>query len=186
MKLYWYYVKRLRGKRRAHTISAIRRSDGQLVSAKSDVLDAVRKHYMRIGNEVVGNTGAQSEHSDSRPDESVKGYDADFRARIMAKLQLYRTKSNTVRQSQHCGLDVPMRMEELETAMGQLRQGKAAGIDGIPTQILKYGGEQLNKSILLLFNAIMDTEQWPDIWSQGTILPLYKKGDEPRWATTGP
>ena len=62
--------------------------------------------------------------------------------------------------------------------LSSLKSGKACGIDEIPNESLKYGGDAMLNSLLDLFTIITDTEKVPDNWHQGIriIKPLHKKG----------
>lgn len=35
--------------------------------------------------------------------------------------------------------------EEIREAVGSLKNGKASGIDGVPSEVWKYGGEEVEK-----------------------------------------
>lgn len=43
------------------------------------------------------------------------------------------------------GLEEDLSREEIRRAMGKLKDGKAAGIDGIPSEAWKYEGEGLEE-----------------------------------------
>ncbi len=52
-------------------------------------------------------------------------------------------------------------MEELQKALKSTASGKALGLDGIPADILKKGGNQLHKALLSLYNACVCKGQVP-------------------------
>ena len=68
-------------------------------------------------------------------------------------------------------------MEEVERVIKRLKNGKAAGIDGIQAELLKHGGGELAKRITKLCNKIWTTGEIPQDWRDGIIIPLPKKGD---------
>ena len=74
-------------------------------------------------------------------------------------------------------LDTPITMSEVETAIHHLKPDKAAGDDNIRSEFILYGSKSLKSSILILFNKLYDTSFYPEIWSTGVIVPIYKKGD---------
>ena len=74
-------------------------------------------------------------------------------------------------------LDTLITMSEVETAIHHLKPDKAAGDDNIRSEFILYGSESLKSSILVLFNKLYDTSFYPEIWSTGVIVPIYKKGD---------
>ncbi len=81
---------------------------------------------------------------------------------------------------------------EVSAALGKLSAGKAAGLDGIPVEFLKYArrtvpngtGGTRKEYILLpylvgLFNLIFSRglSAFPTVWSRGVITPIHKKGN---------
>lgn len=74
-------------------------------------------------------------------------------------------------------LDGEITIEEVNISLKKLEQGKANGVDDIPTQLLKYGGDGMSHALCALFNYVLQTEQWPEQWSMGMIYPIYKDGD---------
>jgi hypothetical protein len=52
----------------------------------------------------------------------------------------------------------------------------ACGIDEIPNEFLKYGGNTLLNSLLDLFTKITDLEKLPEDWHKGIIKPFHKGG----------
>ncbi|MFA0954731.1 RNA-directed DNA polymerase, partial [Klebsiella pneumoniae] len=69
-------------------------------------------------------------------------------------------------------------MSEMKNAMRKLKNGKAAGIDGVTSEMLKYGGAVLDVRMLQLFNACYESGRVPEEWKFAVIVPLYKgKGD---------
>ena len=62
--------------------------------------------------------------------------------------------------------------ESITKALNNLKIGKAPGIDDIPNEFLKYGGDIMIKSLSDLFTCISDFEMIPDDWCK----PLHKSG----------
>ena len=60
--------------------------------------------------------------------------------------------------------------------LNKLKSGKACGIDNIPNEFLKYGGNSLSNSLTKFFTKITDLEIIPDEWFKGIIKPLHKGG----------
>ena len=46
-------------------------------------------------------------------------------------------------------------------AINKLEKNKAAGLDGIPAELLQYGSEAVVKELTQLFNTIWHTEDVP-------------------------
>ena len=74
-------------------------------------------------------------------------------------------------------LDTPITMSEVETAIHHLKPDKAAGDDYIRSEFILYGRESLKSFNLVFFNKLYDGSFYPEIWSTGVIVPIYKKGD---------
>ena len=71
----------------------------------------------------------------------------------------------------------PPTREELDKAIALLKRSKAPGIDNITSEILKDGGEAIKDWLLRICRLIWESEETPEEWSKGIILPLPKKGD---------
>ena len=53
---------------------------------------------------------------------------------------------------------------EVTHAIKSLKNGKSPGIDNVPSELLKGGGEALNDIITKLCQKIWSTNQWKDVW----------------------
>ena len=69
-------------------------------------------------------------------------------------------------------------MSELEIAIGKLKDGKSAGVDGCLNEILKIGGEEFKNSLLILFRKVWKEEKIPVDWTRGVIVPIFKDGEK--------
>ena len=58
--------------------------------------------------------------------------------------------------------------------MKALCNRKAAGICGIPPELLKYGGVDVIREITIMFNAFLEEERVPAEWKKAIIVPLLK------------
>ena len=72
--------------------------------------------------------------------------------------------------------DPPTR-EEIIRAIKKMKNGKAAGPDGIPAEALKADVETTADMLLPLFVKIWEQEETPTDWKDGHIIKLPKKGD---------
>ena len=65
---------------------------------------------------------------------------------------------------------------EVNKAIAQMNNGKAPGMDGIPAEVLKYGGDRLKK---LIFEVILHAwdNSVPQDWKDAILESLFKKGD---------
>ena len=67
--------------------------------------------------------------------------------------------------------------DEVRKAMLSLGNGKAAGCDVIPIELLKAAGDEGVRIMTILCNKIWDTGQWPNEWKKSVFVPIPKKGD---------
>ena len=63
---------------------------------------------------------------------------------------------------------------EVEKAISRLKCGKAAGIDGITPEMLKYGGEVVVEWMWLICKLAWKQKEVPEEWRKAVIVPLYK------------
>lgn len=68
--------------------------------------------------------------------------------------------------------------DEITKAIRQLKKKKSPGKDKILNEMIIYGQTVLNKPIKKLFNIILNTGKFPDIWRSSIIKPIYKSGDK--------
>lgn len=85
-------------------------------------------------------------------------------------------------QAFHCNdiiidtMNSPITMDELNLAIRKAKTGKASGPDMIPVEFYKHGGETVHNAILAVFNFVFGKGEYPQIWSEGLINPVYKAG----------
>ena len=63
-------------------------------------------------------------------------------------------------------------------ALLEIQTGKAEGIDGVAAEVLKEGGEEMQKALWKLCRKAWETEHIPDLWTKGIICPVFKDGDK--------
>ena len=66
---------------------------------------------------------------------------------------------------------------EIKIAIKSLKSGKASGIDEIPAEALKAGGNDIIEYLWELLNKIWNQECIPSEWKKGLLVKLAKKGD---------
>ncbi|XP_055382796.1 uncharacterized protein LOC129612958 [Condylostylus longicornis] len=75
-------------------------------------------------------------------------------------------------------LDILPTFDEIKTAIFKLKNNKAPGEDNVTAELLKMGGEELQKSIHRLICNIWQQETIPEKWNMGLICPIHKKVDK--------
>ena len=53
---------------------------------------------------------------------------------------------------------------------------KSCGLDNLPMELWKFGGNELKLHLLELFNKIIDKNQMPQEWETGMVINIHKKG----------
>lgn len=66
--------------------------------------------------------------------------------------------------------------EELRKVIKEIKVGKAMGVDEIPGEAWKYGGEEVEKWVWRFCNRIWKREGW----KEGLIVPIVKKSEGDR------
>jgi hypothetical protein len=74
-------------------------------------------------------------------------------------------------------LEPDILLEEIDKAMFSLSNGKSAGPDGIPIELIKAAGEEGVRVMTKLCNKIWKTGLWPEEWKKSVFIPIPKKGD---------
>jgi hypothetical protein len=115
------------------------------------------------------------------PEEEAK-YDNDHRDAVHQQLK---DLNSLPMHQQH--FDQTITREEVWKAIRKIKCGKAPGIDGVLSTIIKeaagaVGSSKLKPnnhfvdSLVLLYNFVFTHEVWPKRWGQGIIFPLFKEG----------
>ena len=75
----------------------------------------------------------------------------------------------------------PILREEVEATVKSLKKGKSAGVDTIPSQLVQAGGEVMKDILLIIYNKIWQSGEWPKPWTQSLVITLPKKGNLQLW-----
>lgn len=86
-------------------------------------------------------------------------------------------RESTQKGSRRDGENEEIRAEEVIKAIQRLKIGKAAGIDKIKPEMIKFIGEDGIEMLRYLFNKIWKETKIPQEWEVGIIVPIFKKGD---------
>ncbi|CAH8870025.1 unnamed protein product, partial [Trichobilharzia szidati] len=72
----------------------------------------------------------------------------------------------------------PPSLTEVTKAVTNLKQGKAAGPDGLTPEVFKYGKDSLLSALTEVLGSVWESEEVPSGWCKSLIIPIYKKGDK--------
>ena len=75
-------------------------------------------------------------------------------------------------------LNIPIAYSEVFLAVKQLKNGASAGPDLLFNEFYKKGTHILTNYIHSLFIKIFEIGYFPDKWSEGYIVPIFKKGEK--------
>ena len=70
-------------------------------------------------------------------------------------------------------VNLPISGDEVALALRKGKNIKAAGIDGIPLQFYKYGGDELQNTLLVLFDYLFEKGCYPEEWCEGIINIIH-------------
>ena len=73
-------------------------------------------------------------------------------------------------------MDPPTKIE-IQLALSQLENGKAAGLDNINQEVLKFDPEITAEMLYPLLEKIWKEEKIYEDWEEGLIIKIPKKGD---------
>jgi len=66
--------------------------------------------------------------------------------------------------------------EEIGRAIRKLKEGKAAGGDGILNEIWKYGGKEIREWLWKICNKVWKGKGWPEEWREGSCASSEEGG----------
>jgi hypothetical protein len=151
----------------------------ELVNDLPSRLEVTRRHYADLGtderdtqrraNALAPSPKPTSAEEFIEAEQDCDEFDGPFASRIEARVSEMARESPTEVDGP---LDVAWTAKELAGALKRLRNGKAPGADLIHAEFLRYGGMQLERAMLILFNEILRCEYWPDRWRRDRARQL--------------
>lgn len=80
-------------------------------------------------------------------------------------------------------LDKDITMEELRYAVFSQKNNKSNGRDGIIAEIYKGRFDLISPFLLLLYNRVFRSGEYPYAWGEGIIAPIFIGGDDTKAKT---
>ena len=65
-------------------------------------------------------------------------------------------------------------IEALNSVLKHAKNWKSSGLDNVPMELWKFGGNELKTHLLELFNTIIETNQMPQEWETGLVINIHK------------
>lgn len=136
---------------------------------------------------VLCNSGPRSLARNNQPDHQPDGLRKDRVARILEDLLVTRRveQGDEVHRSQipqtheEEGQDLRITEEDLRTAIEKCNPWKAAGVEGVPGEIVRIITEQRSGRLLDLLNYINRSGRIPTIWRVARVVLLPKPAKDP-------
>lgn len=75
-------------------------------------------------------------------------------------------------------LDIIITDKEISDAIHTLKNKKSCGPDSISNEMIKNSQSFLIRSFNHVFNQILSTGNYPQVWANGFITPLFKNGSK--------
>jgi len=166
--------------------------DGSLLLRPEDIMEAWKVHFSKLNAPAEVALDSEALLSTLTDDDDFISMDyVDKTAEKNANAPW----ANAPQFPELPNCDGPIRMEELQLALTQLQNGKAAGPDGIPSEIFKAArldnqpanrtnGNQtevrmnpLAEVLLKLAQRMFDDSNIPESWRTADVVPVPKKGD---------
>ena len=67
--------------------------------------------------------------------------------------------------------------EEISNGIKKLKNNKASGLDSISNEMIKARAPIILPFLVIFFNKILETKEYPDEWAVGITKPLHKSGE---------
>ena len=80
-------------------------------------------------------------------------------------------------QAAYDELDKPIELSEVQNAIKKLKSNKSNAEDCMINELFTYGIDILSPTLCNLFNAVFSSGVFPEIWSRGCVVPVFKKGN---------
>lgn len=71
----------------------------------------------------------------------------------------------------------PLTEPETVEIIGQLKNNKSPGLDGITARSLKEIKDEIKEPLTFVINKIMELGVWPSLFGVGVVTPIFKCGD---------
>ena len=155
---FWKYINGKRGKTKTINDYALYLNN-QIINDPTTVANCWADYYEKLFSQLQ--------------DES---FDKDFYKEVnIAVMNLI--KSETLANTDDI-FETPITVQEVETIVNGLPNGKAPGFDDITYEHVKYGGSKLKEALAYLFNRIVNEENIPRSFKLAVKIPIPKSNKD--------
>ena len=74
--------------------------------------------------------------------------------------------------------DVKFDVESVEEVLSNLKPNKAAGPDGVESELLKECAKEIAPALCQIFRKSLDEGEVPAQWKEANVIPIHKKGNK--------
>ena len=106
---------------------------------------------------------------------SCKNYNVSLKNKVENHIPVIQYKNLLTENSI---TDKPFTISEIKQCINILKTKKGAGPDLITNEIIKYSSVATCKSIVKLFNLILDSGKYPSVWRKSFIILILKSRDK--------
>ena len=132
---------------------AVYDTEGELVDGEEEIKETYAKYYEEL-LQTKGATTTEEMETEKIVEEVINQIEA----------------ISEIREQQEVGIN------EVQSVTKKLKKRKATDCDGWKNEMLMYGGNEMVKSLVKIFNNIQKSKKLPDEWSEMRIKPINKKG----------
>lgn len=161
-KYYWSLLNRLdKDKKSRNAVIELNHPDGKPCVSNAEVLEEFTQHFATVGLNTPGAV-----------------FDREWQRKVEESIARTVHEDDTGASTKDHTLVDTITAAEVQAAAKELSNGKACGRDGLPSELLKYGGNDMMESLALLFDKCRSSERTPHNWHLVNIVPIFKKGDK--------
>ena len=131
------------------SISQLKKSD-TTIENRQEILETLNEHFVTVGPNLARKIERKQ---NDNPLQFLK------RANLQESFKFSMVDQETMLQ-----------------AIKQLKNGKAAGPDKIPTTLVKDAAEFISQPLMMIFNASLKLGVFPNIWKLAKVSPIFKTG----------
>ena len=138
-------------------------------------------------NEVLEVAGTTYVEDEDKAEQFAKTYRSFAKLPVSKEdrvLRRYNRKHMKRKQGPVEESEQPLTWAELERAIHEAKNNKAAGEDDIPYELIKNLGPKAKELLLHLYNRCWEGEGIPPKWRTAIIKPLLKDGKDPKQTTS--